>query len=225
MIAAHIRSVNAGPVVDAAHAGIGRSAIDKRPVGTAELRAPGSKSGGLGSGVVGDGIADRRDHGGDTQAVYAVAREELDHWAGVLGRDLPDGMFGENLTTSGLAVDDAVIGSRWQVGDTVVLRVCGPRIPCRTFAGHMGEARWVKRFTDRGRSGAYLAVQTPGEVRAGNEVVVSGAPGHGIDVRTTFRAFMGDLDAARAVLDAECLDRAHHAELSDLVARRLKASG
>ena len=220
MSVARIRSVNAGPVVDDPHAGIGSSAIDKHPVGTAELRAPGGKSDGLGSGVVGDGIADRRHHGGDTQAVYAVAREELDHWAGELGRELPDGMFGENLTTTGLAVDEAVVGSRWRVGETVVLRVCGPRIPCRTFAGHMGEPRWVKRFTDRGRTGAYLAVETPGEVRADDEVVVLDSPAHGVDVPTTFRAFMGDLDAARAVLAAECLAPQDHAELADLLARR-----
>lgn len=223
MATACIRSVNAGPVVDAAHAGIGRSAIDKRPVGTAELRAPGGKSGGLGSGVVGDGIADRRDHGGDTQAVYAVAREELDHWAEELGRDLPDGMFGENLTTTGLDVDGAVIGSRWGVGETVVLRVCGPRIPCRTFAGHMGEPRWVKRFTERGRTGAYLAVETPGEVHSGDEVVVLGSPAHGVIVPTAFRALMGDLDAARPVLDAGCLDPVEHAELADFVARRQRS--
>lgn len=223
MTSARIRSVNAGPVVDAEHASIGRSAIDKRPVGRAELRAPGSKPDGLGSGVVGDGIADRRHHGGDTQAVYAVAREELDHWAQELGRELPDGMFGENLTTTALDVDGAVIGSRWQVGDTVVLRVCGPRTPCRTFSGHMGERGWVKRFTERGRTGAYLAVEVPGEVHSGDEVVVLDSPAHGVSVPTAFRAFMGDLDAARGVLDAECLDPAHHAELADLLARRQRA--
>jgi MOSC domain-containing protein YiiM len=42
-------------------------------------------------------------------------------------------MFGENLTTSGIAVDTAEVGERWRVGATL-LEVCGPRIPCATFA-------------------------------------------------------------------------------------------
>ena len=111
--------------------------------------------------------ATRRHHGGDYQAVYAFAREELDWWAAQLGRELPDGMFGENLTTSGLDVDGALIGERWAVGDEVVLEVCGPRIPCATFAARMGERGWVKRFTDVGRTGAYLSVVTGGTVRPG----------------------------------------------------------
>ena len=131
------------------------------PVELAHLRAPGPKHGGLGSGVEGDFLGDTRHHGGDYQAVYAFAREELDWWAAQLGRDLPNGMFGENLTTSGLDVDGALVGERWAVGDEVVLEVCGPRIPCATFAARMGERGWVKRFSEVGRTGAYLSVVTP----------------------------------------------------------------
>ena len=62
---------------------------------------PVPKRGGLGSGVVGDAIISRKHHGGETQAVYAVAREEMDWWGEQLDRELADGMFGENLTTVG----------------------------------------------------------------------------------------------------------------------------
>ena len=55
--------------------------IDKRPTADAvEVRAPGGKLDGLGSGLVGDEIGDHGHHGGDEQAVYAYAREELDDW-------------------------------------------------------------------------------------------------------------------------------------------------
>ena len=77
--------------------------IDKRPTADAvEVRAPGGKLDGLGSGLVGDEIGDHGHHGGDEQAVYAYAREELDDWEQRLGRELRSGMFGENLTTRGL---------------------------------------------------------------------------------------------------------------------------
>ena len=68
------------------------SGIRKRPVDVIEVRDPGPKRGGLGSGVVGDAIISRKHHGGTTQAVYAVAREELDWWGEHLGRDLADGI-------------------------------------------------------------------------------------------------------------------------------------
>lgn len=106
-----VRSVNAGAAEPVP--GLARpSGIRKRPVDVIEVRDPGPKRGGLGSGVVGDAIISRRHHGGTTQAVYAVAREELDWWGEHLGRDLPDGMFGENLTTHGLEVDTAEVGER-----------------------------------------------------------------------------------------------------------------
>jgi MOSC domain-containing protein YiiM len=77
--------------------------IDKIPTPRPVLvRAPGTKQDGLGGALVGDTVCDRRHHGGNTQAVYAYAREDLDQWQRLLGRDLPGGVFGENLTTRGL---------------------------------------------------------------------------------------------------------------------------
>ena len=161
-----MRSVNVGGARGGIRRRGGDTAIDKRPVASVQVRDPGPKRGGLGSGVVGDDVVSRKHHGGSRQAVYAVAREELDWWGASLGRELADGMFGENLTTEGIDVDGAVVGERWQVG-SALLEVTGPRIPCATFAAWMAEPGWVRRFTERGRTGAYLAVVEPGVVAAG----------------------------------------------------------
>ncbi|WP_251446886.1 MULTISPECIES: MOSC domain-containing protein [unclassified Microbacterium] len=201
---AHVVSVNVGAERPNA-AKDTPTGIHKRPVEIIELRRPGSKHGGLGSGVVGDFIGDRQHHGGDYQAVYAVSREELDWWGKELGRHLDDGMFGENLTTTGIDIDHALIGERWQVGDAVVLRVEGPRIPCGTFRMHMGEAGWLKRFVDHGLSGAYLSVERPGFVRPGETITVLSRPDHAIDVPTVFRAFYDDVEAMREVIEAGVL--------------------
>src|ERR1043166_2119494 len=149
-----VLSVNLGSARPTEHSDVHVTAIDKRPVdGPVEVRAPGSKRAGLGSGLVGDAICDRRYHGGDDQAVYAYAREDLDIWAAALGRPLRSGYFGEKLTTADLDVTEARIGERWRIGGSLVLEVACPRIPCRTFAGWMGEHSWVKRFTRGGRPG------------------------------------------------------------------------
>ena len=190
--------------------------IRKRPVPEISVRAPGPKHGGLGSGVLGDFIGDRKHHGGDDQAVYAVAREEMDWWGGQLSRQLDDGMFGENLTTVGLDVDHAVIGTRWEVGEAV-LEVTGPRIPCGTFRMHMAERGWLKRYVAHGLSGAYLKVVTPGVIRAGDAVHVLDAPAHGVDVPTVFRAFYDDREAMRAVLEARVLNDHEHERMARMI--------
>src|SRR3989442_15895342 len=82
----------------------GGTGIDKRPAdGPVAVSAPGPKGTG-GSGLAGDAVVDLRHHGGDDQAVYAYAREDLDDWQRELDPELPNGAFGENPTTPRLAL-------------------------------------------------------------------------------------------------------------------------
>jgi hypothetical protein len=72
---ATVLSVNVGRAQPTEHSSMGVTGIDKRPMtGAVDVRAPGAKQDGLGSGLVGDAICDRRHHGGNDQAVYAYAR-------------------------------------------------------------------------------------------------------------------------------------------------------
>ncbi|WFB07895.1 MOSC domain-containing protein [Streptomyces sp. LX-29] len=162
--------------------------IDKRPAsGPVAVSPPGPK-GVAGSGLAGDEIGDLRHHGGDDQAVYAFAREDLDIWERELGRELPGGVFGENLTTAGLDVNGARIGERWRVGRELVLEVSSARVPCRTFAGWLGEQGWIKRFTEAAAPGAYLRVIQQGEIRAGDPIEIVHRPEHEVTVSFLFRA-------------------------------------
>ena len=140
------------------HVKSGRSGIDKRPVtGPVRLEV---------DGVAGDTICDTKNHGGPEQAVYAYAVEE-------------PGNVGENLTLVGVDCSHAVIGERWQVGDAV-LRVTGPRTPCRVFSGFLDVPDLIKRFFAAGRPGAYLAVDQPAGISAGDPVTVLDRPAHGV---------------------------------------------
>lgn len=152
------------------------------------VTAPGPKHV-AGSGLSGDDVCDRRHHGGNDQAVYAYAREDLDGWAAELGRSLPNGCFGENLTTVGIDISAATVGERWAVGETLVLEISDPRIPCRTFAGFLAERGWIKRFTERATPGTYLRVVSPGPVSAGDAISIVHRPAHHVSVATAFRAF------------------------------------
>jgi MOSC domain-containing protein YiiM len=209
-----VQSVNVGAAAEKAYAKVKLTGIDKRAAdGPVELRAPGPKRGV--SGVVGDYIGDARHHGGDRQAVYAYQREDLDRWQRELGRDLPNGCFGENLTTVGIDLAEVLVGERWTVGDggdAVELEVTDPRIPCRTFSGFLEERGWVKRFTLDARPGTYLSVVRAGTVRPGDEIRRSFVPDHDVSIGLVFRAtttqreLLPRLRAARDHLDAETRD-------------------
>jgi len=208
-----VRSVNvaASKVPNPAKPATGGTGIHKVPVhGPIRVQVPRPKNSGPGqSGLIGDVICDIKHHGGPGQAVYAYAREDLDWWGRRLGRELPDGMFGENLTTEGLNLTDAVIGERWRIGDELVLATTAPRIPCATFAAKMAEPRWIKRFTEVGITGVYLRVVHPGAVRTGDAVEVLTRPAHGVTITTYFRAIttqrerLPELAPAREFLERE----------------------
>jgi MOSC domain-containing protein YiiM len=166
--------------------GVGVTAIDKRPVRARLHVRP--------LGLHGDVQADRKNHGGVSKALYAYADEDAVFWADRLGRDIPAGLFGENLRTSGLDVNGAEIGERWAIGDELVVEVTCPREPCATFQRRMREPQWVKRFTAEGRPGAYLSVVKSGGVGAGDAVRIVSRPGHGVTVASWFT----DADAAQA---------------------------
>lgn len=184
MNTASLVSVNVGQPRATTGSREARTAIGKVPLpGPARVTA---------FGIAGDAVGSPDVHGGVDMAVYAYAREDLDRWATELGVDLPDGWFGENLTTSGIDVNAALVGEQWRIGDAL-FEIAKVRIPCNTFQVRIAEAGgpdrgWVRRFTRDARPGPYLRVLEEGDVAAGDTIDVVHRPGHGITVSTMFRA-------------------------------------
>jgi MOSC domain-containing protein YiiM len=188
--------------------------VDVKPADTGIDKRPADGPVRLGRlGVDGDTICDTANHGGADQAVYAYAAEDTAWWqaqlAGELRFSLGAGALGENLTVSGVAVTDAVVGELWQIG-SALLQVSVPRIPCSTFAAFWQVDRLVRRFTEAARPGAYLRVLIEGEVQAGDVVTVLDRPGHGLTIGETFRALTGDRSLAPKLLTAPELPAAVH---------------
>jgi MOSC domain-containing protein YiiM len=203
---ARVISVNLAQVRSNPYKHTSITGIDKRPAGgPVHVRAPGTRAGGLGSGLEGDTIGDRAHHGGDDQAVYAYAREDLDHWQEVLGRDLPSGSFGENLTTEGIDINAALVGERWIVGDRLELQITDPRIPCSTFRGWIAQRGWLRTFTEAAVPGTYLRVVAPGDVAAGDAITVSHRPDHDVTVALVFRALTREPELLASILAADDL--------------------
>ena len=183
-----VLSVNVGRPRTNPWKGLTATGIDKRPVeGPVQVSSPGPKGDGT-VGLAGDRVFDVRHHGGPDQAVYAYAREDLDYWESALARTLPNGVFGENLTTAGADVTGALIGERWRVGADVVLEASCPRIPCGTFQGWLEREDWIKLFTRAALPGAYFRVVAPGFISAGDPVEILHRPDHEVTISLAFRA-------------------------------------
>jgi MOSC domain-containing protein YiiM len=196
MSGAQIIAVSRGREADLVIGGNpGRSGINKQPVrGEVPVRR---------LGLAEDQCADMANHGGLDQAVYAYSREDLDWWSGQLGRELRDGLFGENVTTVGLDISRALIGEIWRLGHVVTVQITSPRVPCVTFQSWLDEPHWVRRFAAAGRPGAYLRVLTEGTVAAGDEVTVVSRPDVAVTVAESMRAYYGDREIMRRLLAVE----------------------
>jgi MOSC domain-containing protein YiiM len=183
---AEVLSVNVGRVREFEYNGRpAKSAIWKSPVaGRVQAR---------GVNLEGDEQADRKAHGGPDKAVYAYAVEDARWWEQELGRSLQYGEFGENLTTERIAVNDAFIGERWEIG-TAVLEVSEPRVPCWRLGVRMNDQMFVRRFTEALRPGAYLRIIGEGDLGAGDQIRVIHRPDHDLTIRDVFRIYTRDRD-------------------------------
>src|SRR5215831_1963976 len=111
----------------------------------------------------GDRQADLSAHGGPNKAVYAYPSEHYDYWK----REIPEmtlswGMFGENLTTTGLFESEVHIGDKFRAGSAIV-RVTQPRLPCYKLGIKFGRSDIIKRFLASERTGFYFSVLQEGE--------------------------------------------------------------
>jgi MOSC domain-containing protein YiiM len=168
-----------------------RSAIWKMPV-TGRIAVRGVN-------LAGDDQADRKAHGGPDKVVYAYAVEDAQWWQQQIGRSLSYGEFGENLSTEGIDVNDALVGERWQIG-TALFEVSEPRIPCWRLGVRMNDKMFPRRFTDALRPGTYLRVITEGTVGAGDEIHVVERPSHDLTIREVFRIYTRNRDEVARLL-------------------------
>ena len=189
---ARVLSVNVGGAREFEYHGRpARSAIWKSPV-TGRLAARGVN-------LAGDDQADREVHGGPDKAIYAYAIEDTRWWEPQIGRALTYGEFGENLTTQGIELNQALVGERWQIG-TVMVEVSEPRVPCWRLAVRMNDPLFPRRFSEALRPGTYLRIVEEGELGAGDEVLLVSKPDHTLTIRDVFRIYVRDRDEAERLL-------------------------
>lgn len=138
-------------------------------------------------GIADDFIGSSKHHGGPDQALYVYGEADYDWWTKEIGREMLPGMFGENLTISGLECAGFNIGDYLHIG-SVTLQATAPRIPCGTFASRMEDPQWVKKYTAAERPGFYVRVLREGTLTAGQDVRIEKYAGETLSLIDVFRA-------------------------------------
>ena len=165
----------------------------------------------------GDRQSDLSVHGGPLKAVYDFWKQELPEM------ELPWGVFGENLTTTGLLETEVNIGDKFRVGAAEVM-VTQPRMPCYKLGIRFGRADIIKRFLMSERSGFYLSVLKEGEVGAGDEFQLLEKNTSGVrvvDVTRLYSSDKDDVDLMRRAIATEALPESWR----DYLRRRLDNVG
>ena len=156
----------------------------------------------------GDRQADLSVHGGPQKAVYVYPSEHYDFWKQELpDMDLPWGVFGENLTTTGLFETEINIGDKFRIGAGEVM-VTQPRMPCFKLGIRFDRTDMLKRFLMSERSGFYLSVLKEGEIGAGDEFQLLEKNTSGVrvvDITRLFSSDKGNVELMRRAIATEGL--------------------
>ncbi|MFP5503622.1 MAG: MOSC domain-containing protein [Candidatus Sericytochromatia bacterium] len=147
-----------------------------RPWTTGFFKAPVAGPVWLGAeGLEGDGVADRRVHGGPEKAVLVYGAPHYPAWEHELGLVLPPGAFGENFTVSGQTEAEVCLGDIYAVGEALV-EVAQPRQPCWKLSRRWRVPDLAVRVQASGRTGWYLRVHREGRVAAGDRLILLDRP-------------------------------------------------
>ncbi len=198
------------------------SAIFKEPVaGRVMLRS---------LNLEGDRQADLSVHGGPDKAVYAYPAEHYAFWQNELKRELPFGMFGENLTTEGLLEHAVQIGDRFRIGSAELI-VTQPRLPCYKLGMKFEADDMVKRFLASGRTGFYFSVAREGELGSGDRIELIARDANRVGVSDITRLYVtksytdSDLEALRRAVRMDALPGNWKGHLQERLERAMHSIG
>ncbi len=171
--------------------------------------------------LAGDGQGDRKNHGGEYQAVYCYPQEHYIYWAEQLARvDFQFGQFGENFTTQELLENEVCVGDTFRISEAVI-QVTQPRVPCYKLADKLGLPGFEATFLRANRSGFYARVLVEGTVEAGDPIALISKDPIGMTVAEVNAALYLDKGAiaAERALQIEALSPGWKRSFEKLLAK------
>lgn len=156
-------SLNVGKVKEVTYDGKTiRTGIYKKPI-QEPLEAKGIN-------IEGDDQGNRKTHGGIDRAIYSYPMEHYSYWKKQYPtKELPFGMFGENLTTEGLLEKDVKVGDIFKIGTTKIMAL-QPRMPCYRLGYKFDDEKIIDKFLETDYCGIFYRIIKEGKLQVGDEI-------------------------------------------------------
>ncbi|SDB36180.1 MOSC domain-containing protein YiiM [Flavobacteriaceae bacterium MAR_2010_188] len=136
-----------------------------------------------------DEVTDRRYHGGIFKACYLFSSEYYAYWKNLYPNlDWQYGMFGENLTVSGMDDSKIMVGSIYQTG-TAKVQITIPREPCFKLGLKFGTQKILKQFIQFANPGTYVRIIEEGQVAIGDDMQLIEESDNPVSVKDFFNLF------------------------------------
>jgi len=176
-------------------------------------------------GLAGDQVTDTVNHGSSNQAVCCHPMEHYEHWNDFYGlsgkRAILPGSIGENWTLRGTNEHQTCVGDVYRVGSATV-QVSAPRYPCSKQERRVGIKGFTEQVQDERRTGWYLRVLEPGEVKVGDSLTLIEQPCPFLSIDRVSSSLLGEFDEgfARQLLSEPFLA----AGWKEMVAKKLNVA-
>ncbi len=133
--------------------------------------------------VENDIVVDKEHHAGLNKACYLFSADQYPYWKKVYPQLQWDwGMFGENLTISGMDETEMRIGDLYAIG-SARLQVSQPREPCYKLGIRFGNQEIIRQFVEHGFPGTYVRIVQEGTVSVGDTMTLESQSANELTVR------------------------------------------
>lgn len=130
------------------------------------------------NGLEGDEQGDRMYHGGPEKALHQYASEHYGYWRTRFPDSLAPlepGVFGENISTTGMSERNVHIGDIYRVG-TALVQVSQGRQPCWKLNRRLGHQQAALAMQGSGATGWYYRVLEEGSIAQGDCLTLEARP-------------------------------------------------
>jgi len=133
-----------------------------------------------------DEVSNRKVHGGTYKACYLFSEDNYPYWKALYPNlEWNYGMFGENLTVSGLDETKILIGDIYKIGEALV-QITQPREPCYKLGIKFGNPGILKQFIAHAHPGVYVSVLEEGFVKVNDDVTLVEQAKRSLTIRDFF---------------------------------------
>ena len=110
-----------------------------------------------------DNQSDKKNHGGENQAVCVYPKSAYDFFKDTHDLELPDCAFAENISVLDVTDKDVCIGDQYSCGE-VVFEVSQPRAPCWKISAVLGIKKLTPLVISDNKTGFYFRVLQEGKI-------------------------------------------------------------